>query len=189
MSRYSTYEAAKTLLISECSEMLSRISSDEVDAFIAHLCHAEKVFFVGVGRVLLSMEAMAKRFAHLGINAIVVGQITEPAITNHDVLIVGSGSGESVYPVDIARKAKTIGASILYIGSNRDSTIGKMADATIRIPARTKLYRQDEYDSEQPMSSLFEQCLLLLGDAIALILISRNNINLKDLWKCHANLE
>lgn len=58
---------------------------------------AHRVFFVDVVRVLLALEALAKRLAHLGLKTTVVGAITEPAITAQDLLIVGSGSGESVY--------------------------------------------------------------------------------------------
>ena len=43
--------------------------------------------------------------------------------------------------------------------------------------------------SAQPMTSLFEQSLLLLGDTIASMIIERRHIVLKDLWRCHANLE
>jgi len=39
------------------------------------------------------------------------------------------------------------------------------------------------------VSSLFEQTLLLLGDAVALMIVERRKLNLKDLWQYHANLE
>lgn len=59
----------------------------------------------------------------------------------------------------------------------------------LRIPVRTKLYLPDEVDSVQPMTSLFEQCLLLLGDILAKILIEEYDIDMKSLWQYHANLE
>ena len=64
-----------------------------------------------------------------------------------------------------------------------------MADVFVRIPARTKLYLEDETESVQPMTSLFEQSLLLFGDTVAKLIIDKNNINIKDLWQFHANLE
>lgn len=48
------------------------------------------------------LQVMAKRFAHLGIDVHVVGDITEPAITDRDLLNVGSGSGFSLFPAAIA---------------------------------------------------------------------------------------
>ena len=186
MKTGNRYKETVETITEECRLTLSKVNPESVDEFINVLLAAEKVFFIGVGRVMLSLEAMAKRFAHLGVNTVCVGQITEPAITNADALVVGSGSGESVIPVSIAKIAKKYGAKIIYIGSNPEST---MADVFVRIPARTKLYLEDETESVQPMTSLFEQSLLLFGDTVAKLIIDKNNINIKDLWQFHANLE
>ena len=43
--------------------------------------------------------------------------------------------------------------------------------------------------SIQPMSTVFDQALHVLGDYISLKLIKKLKINKKDLWKSHANLE
>ena len=87
------YKEMHDVIIEECGRALDAIDADDVLRYIGMIQSAEKVFFVGVGRVLLSLEAMAKRYAHLGIRAVIVGEITEPAITPRDVLVVGSGSG------------------------------------------------------------------------------------------------
>lgn len=183
------YKDAYQLVINECEEALSKVSTDDVERFIAMITNADKVFFVGVGRVLLELEAFAKRLAHIGIETVIVGQITEPAFTENDVLIVGSGSGESLVPVAIAKKAKQIGGKIVHIGSNKESSIKEITDLMLRIPVQTKLYLEDEIVSDQPMSSLFEQSLLLLGDSVAKMIVEEKKIELKSLWRCHANLE
>lgn len=183
------YQEAYQLVTGECEEALSKINETDVKRFMTMLCEAEKVFFVGVGRVLLSLESFAKRLAHLGIETVVVGQITEPAFTERDLLVVGSGSGESLVPVAIARKAKSAGGKIVHIGSNQESSLQEITDLLVRIPVQTKLYKQDEISSKQPMSSLFEQALLLLGDSIAKMIVEEKGIELKKLWKYHANLE
>lgn len=183
------YKETVERITDECRVTLSKVGPESVESFINAVLGAEKVFFIGVGRVMLSLEAMAKRFAHLGVNTVCVGQITEPAITEADAIIVGSGSGESVIPVSIAKIAKKHGAKIIYVGANPQSTMAAMADVFVRIPARTKLYLEDETESVQPMTSLFEQCLLLFGDTVAKIMIDKNNVDMKGLWRCHANLE
>ena len=43
--------------------------------------------------------------------------------------------------------------------------------------------------SQQPMTSLFEQSLLLVGDAIAMSMVRKRDIDLDSLWEYHANLE
>jgi 6-phospho-3-hexuloisomerase len=39
------------------------------------------------------------------------------------------------------------------------------------------------------MTSLFEQSLLLFGDATAMMIVEDRKINIADLWQYHANLE
>lgn len=179
----------ESLILDECRLALGQVDPAAVDQLLEALLSADKIFFVGVGRVLLSLQAMAKRFSHLGLKTYYVGQITEPAITENDLLIVGSGSGESLLPVAIAKKAKSLGAEIAHIGSNAESSLKPITDIFIRIPVRTKLGRPDEIESQQPMTSLFEQSLLLFGDTLAAMIVQRKNINIKSLWQYHANLE
>ena len=183
------YNEVVTAITNELSTTLANINQNEVEKLIVEIERADKVFFVGVGRVLLSLEAIAKRLSHLGINTYVVGQITEPAITEKDLLIVGSGSGESAFPLIIAKKAKQFNATVAHIGANSESTMSTYSDHFIKIPVSTKLQLPGETHSVQPMTSLFEQSLLLLGDTIALMLIKEQNIDMPSLWKYHANLE
>lgn len=177
------------LITKELSTAMHSIKPDAVEKLIFEIMEAEQVFFVGVGRVLLALQCVAKRFAHLGIRAHYVGEITEPAITKKDLLIVGSGSGNTLFPVGIGRKAKEIGAKVVHIGSNPNSDMRDIADFMVRIPVRTKYYLEDEIDSKQPMTSLFEQAVLLLGDAIAKEIVDQKKGDIKGLWKYHANLE
>lgn len=183
------YRTATKLIIKECTDALEQVNEREINKLIELMVQADKVFFIGVGRVKLSLAAFAKRLNHLGIKAHMVGDINEPAMTDKDILIVGSGSGESLIPVAIAKKAKSIGGKIVHIGSNPHSSIESITDLMIRIPVQTKLYLDDEIISKQPMSSLFEQSLLLLADSIAAMIVSKQRIDLKSLWKFHANLE
>lgn len=185
----SIYSDACKSVTAELIATLACVDADQLERLMNKILTAEKVFFVGVGRVSLSLQAIAKRLAHLGIDTHVVGEITEPAITGRDLLIVGSGSGTTLFPVGIAKKAKAIGASVVHIGSNPQSEMKDIADFMVRIPVRTKLYLADEVDSQQPMTSLFEQTLLLLGDIVAKMIINERKIDLKDLWQYHANLE
>ena len=184
-----TYSQASELILSELSTAMHAIDPDSVEKLIASVEAANQVFFVGVGRVMLSLQAIAKRWAHLGIHTHLVGEITEPAITENDLLIVGSGSGTTLFPAGIAQKAYAVGAKIVHIGSNPNSPLKDIAEFMVRITVRTKNYLPDEIDSQQPMTSLFEQTLLLLGDAVAKMIIDRRALDMKSLWQYHANLE
>ncbi|MCQ2508245.1 MAG: sugar isomerase, partial [Dorea sp.] len=93
-------------VMAELEAALSAVEPEVVEKFVQTVLEADQVFFIGVGRVLLSLQSMCKRFAHLGIKAHYVGDITEPCFTDNDLLIVGSGSGGSLFPLNIAKKAR-----------------------------------------------------------------------------------
>lgn len=183
------YQVCSDRVLEELGLALRAIDAADVMKYLEMISGARKVFFVGVGRVLLALECMAKRYAHLGIDAVVVGQITEPAITPDDVLIVGSGSGETMFPSGIARKAKQLGAKVIHIGSNPNSSLRPIVDLFVRIPVESRAKAPDEIASQQPMTSLFEQTLLLFGDTTAMMMVRDKNIELHKLWEFHANLE
>ena len=184
------YQADCTAVLDELGRTLASIDPASLERLADEILKAEQVFFVGVGRVLLSLQSVCKRLAHLGIKTHYVGEITEPAITKNDLLIVGSGSGASLFPLGIAKKARSaVDCKIVHIGSNPNSEMKDICDFMVRIPVRTKFYLEDEIDSCQPMTSLFEQSLLLVGDILAKMIIERQNLDMKGLWQYHANLE
>ena len=184
------YRESCGAVLKELERTLNSIDPASLERLADEILAAEQVFFVGVGRVLLSLQSVCKRLAHLGVKAHYVGEITEPAITKNDLLIVGSGSGASLFPLGIAKKARNaVGCKIVHIGSNPNSEMKEICDFMVRIPVRTKFYLEDEIDSCQPMTSLFEQSLLLMGDILAKMIIERQNLDMKGLWQYHANLE
>ena len=191
MSSFSKqYQDTCAGVLDELKRTLDSIDPASVEQLAQAILEADQVFFVGVGRVLLSLQCVCKRLAHLGIRAHYVGEIMEPAITEKDLLIVGSGSGASLFPLGIAKKARSaVGCRIVHIGSNPNSEMKDIADFMVRIPVRTKFYLEDEIDSCQIMTSLFEQSVLLLGDILAKIIVEQRQLDMKALWQYHANLE
>ena len=169
------YETASEDVLAELKKTMESIDPASLERLVDEILKADQVFFVGVGRVMLALQCICKRFAHLGIRAHCVGEINEPAIKKDDLLIVGSGSGGSLFSLGIARKARaSVDCTIVHI---------------VRIPVRTKNYLEDEIDSCQPMTSLFEQSVLLLGDVLAKMIIEQKHLDMRSLWQYHANLE
>ena len=190
MSFAEEYARACGDVTAELQRSLMSVDPAQLERLRDEILKADQVFFVGVGRVMLALQCVCKRLAHLGIQAHYVGEITEPAITKDDLLIVGSGSGASLFPLGIARKARSaVNCKIVHIGSNPNSEMKDLCDFMVRIPVRTKFYLEDEIDSCQPMTSLFEQSVLLLGDVLAKMIIEDRQLDMKSLWKYHANLE
>ncbi len=189
MFQKTDYLEAKNTVLTECQNALTAIEFEQIRQYMDALASAEQVFFVGVGRVMLALKCIAKRYAHLGVRAVVVGEITEPAMTDKDVLIVGSGSGETLFPLGIAKKAHEIGAKVIHIGSNPASSMTQVEDLFVRIPVESRAKAPDEIHSSQPITSLFEQSLLLFGDITAMMMVEDQGIQISTLWKYHANLE
>ena len=184
------YDKTRRDVLDELERALGSIDPASIERLKDDILAADQVFFVAVGRVMLSLQSVCKRLAHLGIKAHYVGEITEPHLNENDLLIVGSGSGSSLFPVAIARKAReTVNCRIVHIGSNTDSVMKELADYMVRIPVRTKLYLDDEIESCQPMTTLFDQSLLLLGDILAKMIIEEKQLDMKTLWRYHANME
>ncbi|NMM92897.1 6-phospho-3-hexuloisomerase [Bifidobacterium oedipodis] len=184
----SSFRNCEKIIVSELADVLAHVDEQQIDRLTTMILNARKVFFVGVGRVELALEAIAKRLAHLGVDTVMVGQITEPAICDKDLLIVGSGSGKTGFPLFIAGKAKSFGAKVARIGIVEDCPMTQFTDLFVHVPAAGKPGSGTK-PSQQPMTSLFEQSLLLVGDAIAMSLVRERNIDLDSLWEFHANLE
>ena len=163
------YDEASEEVLAELKKTLESIVPASLERLAQEILKADQVFFVGVGRVMLALQCVCKRFAHLGIKAHCVGEINEPAIKKDDLLIVD--------------------CTIVHIGSNPNSQMKDIADFMVRIPVRTKNYLEDEIDSCQPMTSLFEQAVLLVGDVLAKMIIEQRHLDMRSLWQYHANLE
>ncbi|MCX6089379.1 MAG: SIS domain-containing protein [Candidatus Atribacteria bacterium] len=173
----------------EVTAVFQCLDEEECDRLAEALVRAQKVFLIAVGRVFLSLQCFGKRLGHLGIDVQVVGSVTEKPITPQDVLVVASGSGESKVPVLITRLAREKGAVIALITSAPVSTLKDMADLCVTIPCPTKNDSHRGVESIQPMSTLFDQALHLLGDAVALKISEMKQLKKEELWKYHANLE
>ncbi len=134
----SSFRDCERIIVQELADVLDHMDETQIDALVNLIANARKVFFVGVGRVELALEAIAKRLAHLGVDTVMVGQITEPAICGQDLLIVGSGSGKTGFPLFIAGKAKSFGAKVARIGIVEDCPMKQYTDLFVHVPAAGK---------------------------------------------------
>lgn len=162
---------------------------EAVDCFAGRLLRANRVFVAGAGRSGLMGKAFAMRLMHLGIAAYVVGETITPGITESDSLVLGSGSGETASLAGMAEKAKRLGASVLLVTVNPDSTLARLADETAVLPAAAKEAAPGSETTIQPMGSLFEQGLLVYYDAVVLKLMELKRMSGSAMYGSHANLE
>ncbi len=169
-------------------ERLARADTDALTAVADLLSTAPRVFVLGAGRSGLALRMTAMRLMHLGFDVYVVGEVTTPAITADDLLLTASGSGTTPAVIRAAQTAVDVGAKVAAITTAADSPLAHLASASIVVPAAAKLDRS-ESASTQYSGSLFEQVVVLLGDALFDALWQRSGSTADELWPRHANLE
>ncbi|MFC5447499.1 6-phospho-3-hexuloisomerase [Paenibacillus aestuarii] len=176
-------------ILKELVRSVNRIDEGQAEALVEGILRARRIFTAGAGRSGLILRAFAMRLMHMGLQASVVGEAVTPGIGKEDLLIIGSGSGETKSLVSMAVKATSIGASIALITTNPESAIGCSADLIVRIAAAAKEEADRASSTIQPMGSLYEQTALLLLDAVVLRLMDRLEIDATSMLGMHANLE
>jgi 6-phospho-3-hexuloisomerase len=179
---------ALALIRDELAGLVVRIDADELQRLALLVEDARRVHLHGAGRSGIALRMTAMRLMHLGLDAHVVGEATAPAIEAGDVLLVASGSGTTAGIVRAAETAQSVGAAVAVLTTAPDSPLAALADAVVTVPAAAKLDRSGT-SSAQYAGSLFEQLVVLLGDALFHTLWQRSGSTADELWPRHANLE
>lgn len=82
-------------IIEELQHSISQLDHQEAERMAELLLQSNKVFVAGAGRSGLMGRAFAMRLMHVGKEVYVVGETVTPGIEPGDVLVLGSGSGET----------------------------------------------------------------------------------------------
>jgi len=183
------YGSAARVIQEEIAWALASVRESEVEDLLSTLIGATRVFVIGAGRVGLASQAFAKRLMHLGLSAFYVGEVTTPAIGPGDLLLVCSGSGETRSICVVADLAAQHGADIATITREPAAHIAGLSKAVVTLLGSSEDDGRIEHRSVQPMTTLFEQSLLLLLDAMVLRLMERLGETSASMWPRHMNLE
>jgi len=183
-----SYSSSQVLLLKELERTLAAVNEAEIAVARDMILAARRVFVTGAGRSGLALKMTAMRLMHLGLTVHVVGEVTAPAIGQEDLLLVASGSGTTASVLHAAEVARSVRAEVLALTTAPASSLGKLAQGLIVIPAATK---QDHHGaaSEQYAGALFEQSVLLVMDALFHMMWHERGESAEQLWKRHANLE
>jgi 6-phospho-3-hexuloisomerase len=179
------------LIGSELDSVIERVMRNDpkkLAAFAELIEKAPRVFVLGAGRSGLALRMTAMRLMHLGQDVHVVGEVTAPAIAAGDLLLTASGSGTTGGIVRAAQTAASVGARVAAMTTDPESSLAKLADVAIIIPAAGKLDRSGTA-SAQYAGGLFEQAVVLIGDALFHTLWQRSGQSADELWPRHANIE
>jgi 6-phospho 3-hexuloisomerase len=187
---------------SQASKLAEELDGNAIDRFVELVRAAReghrKVYVCGTGRSRLVGAAFAMRLMHLGLRVHVIGEVTMPAVERDDVVVAISGSGETSLTVGPVQAAHGRGARVVAITSERDSALGRMADAVIIIHGRVRESKETSYIARQltsqlehitPMGSLFEILALIFLEGVIFHLQNALSQTPEDMRKRHANIE
>ncbi|WCK52487.1 6-phospho-3-hexuloisomerase [Aneurinibacillus sp. Ricciae_BoGa-3] len=176
-------------IVKELNRTVDLMLDEGAEKLAGRILEANKIFVAGAGRSGLMSRAFAMRMMQMGFDAYVVGETVTPNLEKGNVLIIGSGSGETKTLVPMAQKAKNLGGIVAVVTIFPESTIGAIADIAIKLPGSPKDQSASDYKTIQPMGALFEQTLLLFYDAVILRLMEKKGMNSETMFGRHANLE
>jgi 6-phospho-3-hexuloisomerase len=147
-----------------------------------------RIFIYGAGRSGFIGRCFAQRLMHLGINSCFVSDAVTYRYSKEDLLILVSGSGETISPKAIAEEAKIIGGKIALFTGNLKSTIAKLSNLVIKVEGKSK-EKAISQDSLAPFTSLFDISTLSILDSIGASLMVLLGITESDINKRHASIE
>lgn len=175
-------------IVEELGFSVARLPESAGNQLADAILEASRIFIAGAGRSGFMMKAFAMRLMHLGFRVYVIGETVTPGVEEGDLLLIGSGSGETKTLIGMADKAKSLRARVAVLTTQPKSSIGVLADVTLPLTGTPK----DQVESNltiQPMGTLFEQQLLIFLDAVILHLMGRTDQTSSTMFGKHANLE
>lgn len=178
-------------ILEELAQGVKRLDAQQLEQYVNELAVANKIYAAGAGRSGLMIRAFAMRLMHLGKQVHVLGDVTAPHTSAGDLLLIGSGSGETQSLVAAAQKAKSSGMRIALCTIDGASTLARLADVTVVLPGASPkvLHDENKIASIQPMGSSYEQLSLLVYDAAVMALMEKLGQTSDGMFARHANVE
>lgn len=181
-------------ILNEIKQVLDSIDDKDVDKLVEMIESSDKVVGYGAGRMGLSVKAFIMRLNHLGINAYYVDDTYIPPLTEFDLLLVSSGSGETTMVKTFMKKAiEKTGCAAAVVTGDKDSSMARMANLAVTFkPCNGGLNSADSIEkinSIQLMSTLNEQATYILFDIIAKRIADDLNMDTEKTKRYHFNVE
>jgi 6-phospho-3-hexuloisomerase len=175
--------------VEELARVTERLDEAQIEAFIAAVVKAKRVFCIGAGREGLATRAFTMRLMHLGKQAYWVWDDTTPAIGPGDLLIATSGSGAVGHIGYVFDQAVAEGADTAVVTGDPSGGTARKAGTLVWLPASVYKGNADVVASSQPMGNLFEQALFILYDQIVIALAERLSVSKPEMASRHRNVE
>ena len=154
------------------NDILNFVSKEDIIKFKKLFFVSNRIFVYGAGRSGLVAKAFAIRLVHLGFQTFVIGETITVPVQKGDLVIIISGSGETIPSVMTAEIANKLDANVISITGKKNSEIAKFADISIYISADCNELDRKKY---APLGTLFEASVWILLDGIIADLLNSKN--------------
>jgi arabinose-5-phosphate isomerase len=155
-----------------------------VRAVACILDHRGRLVVLGMGKSGLIAKKIAATFASTGTPAFFVHAAEARhgdlgMITDHDVVLALSHSGETEEVSSLLPTIKRLGASLIAITGNPASTLGRYADIVLHVPVRQEACPMNLAPTASTTAAL------ALGDALAVVTLKQRGIDERDFARVH----
>lgn len=101
--------------LNELQEIVETVEEAELEQMQDLILNSNRIFVGAAGRSLLAMKFLAMRLMQIGLKVYLVGEVCTPSIREGDLLLVGSGSGETAGMIAICKKRKPLEQKLRYL--------------------------------------------------------------------------
>lgn len=158
MKDMSNIQNDLNIILNEISSCISSVSDNDILNICDLINSSENIITIGAGRMGYSLKAFSMRLSHLGYKSFHLGDTNVPRCGQNDLIIVGSGSGETKSILGLVETAKSANSKILCVTQNKSSSIANISDLVITL---------NNIKSSQIMKTLAEQSTYILYDIIS----------------------
>lgn len=133
-------------------DSLAIISEEQLERIVNAIRGAQKIFIIGMGSSSVQAYDLNHKLLKLALNSSTshdphLINIQAQALTDRDVLVIFSHSGESREILDGARLAKANGCFVAGVTSYAKSTLASLSDAVLFSSSKETSYRSDALTS------------------------------------------
>ncbi len=168
-------------LIGRIEAVMDKVDWSSMVEMARLLPRVRRTFVTGAGRSGLVARSFGMRLMHAGLPSFIPGETITPAIGAGDLLVAISCTGETGYTEYLSRRARSLGAKVIVITADPQSSLAGDADKVIHIPVAAP--------DIVLRAAVFEHAASLCLDAVFNVLSERLRVDLAEFQQRHANLE
>ncbi len=177
------FDRSVSYIHEQMTPVLEHVDQAGVERAVDLFMDRPRVFVYGTGRSGLVARAFAIRLVHLGFQTFVIGETITAPVHRDDLVVLVSGSGETIPVAMTADIAQQLGAQIVSVTADPVSHIGRAADVLLHLDVANG-------DGDlAPLGTLFEACAWVVLDGIIAELMARTGEGEGDMRERHATLE